>query len=331
MSNLYEYEWTALRVTQLLKGKVSRIRWEPLGSAGEGVDLEVEIDGITWVEQVKRSPHNWTINRLSAEGVLAAMITQIRSGRHFRFVGSTPAEALRTLANRAGKAVSFEEFTEAIGKGRSKDLAKIAEEWEVCLEEAWGLLKRVEVECHSEDSLKGLVNLALESLFEEEPGHVLSVLRMFCECRIHENLNAEEVWGSLEALGLRRRPLEDEWEPSPLEDEWEPKLRVELREWRWGPTRLKYQLVITNLTNRIIEDVVFEMPEESDDWCIDPKEFPRYPIRLRPSECVRAIVTKVGAQPLELTFHGRIHKGAAFTHPDFVDYMTATPHKPRSN
>ena len=104
MSNRYEYLWVVLRISELLKGEVSRIRFEPLGEVGRGVELEVDIEGVTWVEQVKRSASPWTINRLTGEGVLEAAQAQIGLGRWFRLVVASSADAFSTLTYHARKA-----------------------------------------------------------------------------------------------------------------------------------------------------------------------------------------------------------------------------------
>ena len=73
----YEDLWMAWRTAEMLQGKVSRMRFEPLGSAGTGIEMTVVVDGTAWGEQVKSSARNWTIKRLKSEGVLAAAETQI--------------------------------------------------------------------------------------------------------------------------------------------------------------------------------------------------------------------------------------------------------------
>lgn len=59
--NQYEHLWTALRIADLLTGSATRLRPEPPGSAGQGIEFEIDQDGETWGEQVKGSlsANNW--------------------------------------------------------------------------------------------------------------------------------------------------------------------------------------------------------------------------------------------------------------------------------
>lgn len=54
--NRYENWWTALRVADLLRGRASRIRLEPPGQAGAGIEFLIEETDGTWCEQVKDVP-----------------------------------------------------------------------------------------------------------------------------------------------------------------------------------------------------------------------------------------------------------------------------------
>lgn len=90
--NHYEELWVVLRVSEMLEGKVSRIRLEPPAEAGTGIEFEIDIEGVTWGEQARDRVGSWTIHRLISEGVLIGAKTQLDLGRHFRFVSSTPSD-----------------------------------------------------------------------------------------------------------------------------------------------------------------------------------------------------------------------------------------------
>lgn len=47
----YENLWIVLRVAEMLAGKVSNLRLEPLGRAGAGIELTVVVEGVSWGEQ----------------------------------------------------------------------------------------------------------------------------------------------------------------------------------------------------------------------------------------------------------------------------------------
>ena len=116
----------------MLDGSVSRIRLEPPGQAGIGVELEVDADGATWGEQVKDTAGNWTINKLTREGVFDA-ISRPRSVSGDPFVSSLPRPAtdLGTLADRARRCESFAEYAEALGDSRRAHLTNVTTAWEV--------------------------------------------------------------------------------------------------------------------------------------------------------------------------------------------------------
>ena len=205
--NHYEHLWTVLRIAHLLEGRVSRIRPEPLGSAGTGIELEVDIDGVRWGEQTKDDTRNWTIKLLIRERVLAAAKFQIDRGVRFRFIASSGAGPLATLAYRARKSESFAEFAGALGDGRRTHLAAVAEAWQVAQEDAWILLQNVDVAHQPMDALEEIVDTTLRRLFVDDPGRVITELRSFCQELVHERFMAPRVIGYLESRGLRRRRI----------------------------------------------------------------------------------------------------------------------------
>ena len=203
--NRYEHLWMVFRISEMLEGSVSRIRQEPPGVAGSGIEFTLDVDGVTWGEQTKDEARNWTIHRLIRKGVLAAAKTQIDQGRHYRFVTSSAADALGTLAHRARKTESFAEFTDSLGTDRQTHLAEVAREWGVSEQESRLLLKNVEVEHMHADALKRIVTNALRCLYVDDPGFVAGELRNFCESHIHETFTAPRVSVHLESQGLRQR------------------------------------------------------------------------------------------------------------------------------
>src|SRR5436190_1573191 len=99
--NRYEDWWTALRVADLLRGRASRIRLEPPGKAGVGIEFEIEGPAGIWCEQVKDVPSkgSWT---LAAVGkILKAVSGHLAAGKKVRLVLSTGAPELHSLAERA--------------------------------------------------------------------------------------------------------------------------------------------------------------------------------------------------------------------------------------
>ena len=202
----YENLWIVLRVAEMLEGKVSELRLEPLGGAGTGIELTVVAEGVSWGEQTKDSQRSWTIKQLIAEGVLRDAKKQIVDlGRCFRFVASSAAEDLDTLAYRARKSESLAEFDEAIGSRLRARLADLAREWRVSPTDAWLLLRNVEVEQIHVGALKRIVGSKLQILYADDPDRVMEVVVNFCEQHIHETITAPQVSAHLESAGLVRR------------------------------------------------------------------------------------------------------------------------------
>ena len=201
----YELLWVVLRLSDLLEGRVGRVRQEPPGAAGMGIELVLDESGVTWSEQTKDTARSWTINRLAREGVLDAAKAQIDLGRHFRLVASSAADDLGTLAHRARKSESYAEYQESLGESRLERLGTVAEVWGVSREDAWLLLQNVKVKHLPGDALERLVTVALRQLFVDDPELVVGALGVFCDQRLHETFTAPQVFAHLESVGLRRR------------------------------------------------------------------------------------------------------------------------------
>ncbi len=205
--NRYEHWWTVLRIADLLDGKGSRLRLEPLGASGAGIEFEfVDNEGVLWGEQVKHGSRTWTVNRLRRDGVLAAAKYQVELGRKYRFVAlDTVGTKLQTLADRARQSESLNQFQSALSQELQRELDQLREAWCATGEEAWGLLRCVVVEHHTTDSLRLITEASWRRLCVGEPDRVMSDLRTLCDERIHTDLTAREVWDHLNSKGFERR------------------------------------------------------------------------------------------------------------------------------
>lgn len=201
----YEHLWTVLRIAKMLEGKISRIRLEPPGVAGTGVELELDAGGITWGEQVKDGLDTWTISRLRRKGILLAVRTQIDQGRRFRFVSSSNASDFRILTHRARQAETLKEFVDIIGTGRLPFLEAIAGEWDTTRDEAWRLLRKVKVEHLPTDALYRIVKAEMRHLYVEDADAIIGELRNFCDQQSAESFTAVRVSVHLEEKGFTRR------------------------------------------------------------------------------------------------------------------------------
>lgn len=207
--NQYEYWWTALRIVDVLEGRASRIRLEPPGADGVGVEFEIDHDGATWVEQVKdaTADGNWTLNRLKREQVLEAAKAHASAGRMFRLVVSSAAPSLANLSDRARATESFAEFAEVLTGPLVADLKTLAAEWDLGGEDAWTLLKRVHVEHHARHSMRRLVTTTFRMHFASDPDVVVAELRRFCDDHLHVSVTAPMIRAHLDSKGFARRRL----------------------------------------------------------------------------------------------------------------------------
>ncbi len=206
--NVNEHLWTTLRIAEMLMGKVRRIRLEPLGEAGTGVEFElVDADEISWVEQVKGGARSWTPRRLHTAGMLSAAKLQVERGRRFLFVAlGAAATALDTLATRARQSESVDEFVESLSQLDESALTFVSEAWNVEILETWELLRGIYVEHHTIDGLRRNIDAYLRLLYTDEPDVVRGDLRNLCDENVHRTLTDQAVIDRLDSRGFTPQP-----------------------------------------------------------------------------------------------------------------------------
>ena len=207
--NRYEHLWTSYRVADLLEGSASRLRLEPPGVAGQGVEFEIDDGDGTWAEQVKGSlsGSSWTIRRLDSEGVLASALVQVQTRRQFRFVAALRASELETLSTRSRETSSLDEFKETLPKNLEVGFDVLADMWAVPASEAWSHLKSIHVVTVSPEALERMVVPIFKHLVAGDPSAVLDAVRGFCDANLHKDLTGPLVWAHLEGRGFQRRLL----------------------------------------------------------------------------------------------------------------------------
>lgn len=207
--NHYEHLWTSNRLADLLEGRASRLRLEPPGVEGQGVEFEVDEDDETWSEQVKGSlsGSTWTIRRLDSEGVLADALLHVQAARRFGFIAALQAAELDTLSTRSRETSSLDEFKQSLPKDRQSDFDVLVDRWAVTPEEAWTCLKLIYVEHQPPHALERTVTANFKHLVASDPVAVLDALRGFCDASLHKNLTGPLVWAHLESRGFHRRHL----------------------------------------------------------------------------------------------------------------------------
>lgn len=205
--NLNEHLWTVQRIAEMLQGKARRIRLEPLGEAGTGIEFElVDDEGVAWVEQVKSGTATWTPSRLRANGVLASAKLQVERGRRFRFVAlGAGAVAFDTLTSRSRQSTTGDEFVASLSQEDKSALDVMAEVWNMTSDEAWSLLRGIYVKHHTIDDLRMIVDANLRLLYTDDPDLVRGELRNLCDEHVHRELTAPIVRDRLESQNFTRR------------------------------------------------------------------------------------------------------------------------------
>jgi hypothetical protein len=209
LGNRYEDWWTLCRLADMLRGRASRMRLEPPGDDGTGVEFYLEEANVRWYEQVKdaSSQGSWTLRRLIREGVLASLGVHLKQGHNVRLVVSTAAADLANLSQRARDTDTPEEFEKILNETLKPWFKKVAEEWMVSPASTWEYLRRVYVEQHSPEQLRRVVHQYFEMLVQGDPARVVGQLRGWLDEMLHQTITAPMVWSFLEAQGLARRLL----------------------------------------------------------------------------------------------------------------------------
>ncbi|MFD4510958.1 hypothetical protein [Streptomyces sp. NPDC058457] len=211
--NRYEDWWTALRVAELLRGRASRIRLEPPGPAGAGIEFEVEADDGTWCEQVKDVPSKgpWTLD--AAGKILKAVTGHLAEGKKVRLVLSTGAPELHDLAKRARTAETLAEFEGIITKAQLPQFVQVLGNWSVNgvpvgREAGWRYLQAVHVEHYSPEALRRLVVSEYELLFVGDPEVIVRQLSGYLDEHLHQRLTGSQIRSHLLTVpGVRPRLL----------------------------------------------------------------------------------------------------------------------------
>src|ERR687898_664780 len=120
------------------------------------------------------SPTYWTGRRAGSGWSRPAAL-----GRKFRLVVSTAATALATLTARARATKNLAEYTETLTTKLTPDFDDLCRHWGVSAEDAWRVLKDIEVEHHPIESLLRTVTMAFKHLYADDPDLMLAELRRF--------------------------------------------------------------------------------------------------------------------------------------------------------
>lgn len=239
--NRYEGKWTVLCLCKLLRGsnsdlKINAIHLEPAGPEGEGVKFVTETSQGPVYHQVKRQQAEtggWTLARLQDCQVLGHCAEKLREpNAQFSFVSTQQATELAELSDCARRASDLNDYESnfLISADKRKWFAEIVAQWgdkgehtklgavgvnpsdpqadeqQLRRSIAFEFLKRVHIHTVSEEDLTEYVELHLQTLVQENPSTVRSVLGDFCCDNVHASLNADDLWECLHKRGFHRQP-----------------------------------------------------------------------------------------------------------------------------
>ncbi|MEU3950683.1 hypothetical protein [Streptomyces sp. NPDC029526] len=185
-------------MAELLRGRASRIRLEPPGPAGAGIEFELEADDGTWCEQVKDVPSKgpWTLD--AAGKILKAVTGHLTEGKKVRLVLSTGAPELHDLAQRARAAETLAEFEDIITKAQAPQFVQVLGNWSVNgapvdREVGWRYLQAVHVEHYSPEALRRLVVSEYQLLFLGDAEVIVRQLSGYLDEHLHQRLTGSQI------------------------------------------------------------------------------------------------------------------------------------------
>ena len=208
----YELSWTVLSITDVLIGSAHRIRFEPPGDEGEGIEFWVETDSGFEYHQVKRQRAGsgyWSLRTLDTEGILTSFFDRLSNpSASCVFASTHAAHPLDELSDRARGAKSWEEFKNVFladqwSSGNFADLHRIWNQPDE--EESFDRLKRIWVRTISEELLQTLVSIRLEMSVEGDTKSVFDSLNQFVLGAVYREFNTEDIWKFLTTRGYDSR------------------------------------------------------------------------------------------------------------------------------
>lgn len=208
--NRYEGIWTVRCMIDVMSARADSIRLEPPGVDGEGIEFWLKRSDLLEYHQVKRqnSPSgHWTIADLGNNGVLGHFWDKLQNPLASCVFISTNSTQIEEISERSKRSASFTEFKSEFVKAKSisSNLRDLCMRWNNCSEqEAYSVLKRLEVETINERSLRTTVERELGALIDGNPANAVDVLAQFALNKIHCELTGEDIWQHLENRGFFR-------------------------------------------------------------------------------------------------------------------------------
>ena len=201
----YERSWTLLKLLDILEEDATRIKIEPVGDAGVGVEFWLELsDGRVQWHQVKRqtAANDWAIGAL--RDVLIDFGPRLRSGDECVFVSQLSAGRLSALCDRASS-LSFEEFMAHLSGPMKSDLDRLCTYWGAPDAEAYGMLRLLSVETVPSRFVDLQFTYRVRSLVECEPAMARQALEDQIAGSLHGELTASDLWKALRHVECQPR------------------------------------------------------------------------------------------------------------------------------
>lgn len=205
--NRFEGGWTIHCIVELLRERTEALELEPPGEAGVGVEFVVHRGDEREHHQVKsgRSHGQWTINRLSAEGVLEDIRRKLTGdpGCTFVLITEAPADQVHLLCARAKESSSLADFESRLSQELTTAWQRLTAIWDgLTADESRVLLTRVRDIQWNEEALRTLLTTELESLIQGPPDTTGPVLIQYALDRLSGKVIASDVWTHLRSKGF---------------------------------------------------------------------------------------------------------------------------------
>jgi hypothetical protein len=214
--NRFERIWVVSLALEVIEGRLSTIKWEPLGAEGEGVECVVtQPDGLKKYHQCKIQNGNegkWSVADLGANGVLVNAKRHLEADPRckFFFVSSDPVPALRDMAMHAMSCDDNpSDFVSHClnSQASKKDFTKLSQYWSLDLKNdkdvarALDLLSRMECERGYRGGEEARVYRMAERIIDAEGKAVIAFLGDHLEQQMGKTQAAHQLVSALHENG----------------------------------------------------------------------------------------------------------------------------------
>ncbi len=209
--NIFEKHWVVLLALDVVDGRATAIKWEPLGPAGAGVDCEVRsTNGALTKHQCKASNGTegpWSAADLADVLSAAKLHLEANPDTRFVFVSSDAAPVLRGLSERARTCDnSGKDFLAYClsSKDYKREYQSLCGGWglqptdEGDAQRALGLLQRIDFQQAPE---VGFLYRLAERIVEGDGKEVVTRLGRYLEENLGNTLRSDQLRTALRSLG----------------------------------------------------------------------------------------------------------------------------------